>query len=304
MYTRTHHHFIEETVMYVIQKVLNSSVVLVTDEAHNEFVLLGKGIGFGKKSGQPVDETQVSQIFIPVESIQLQEFVQFIEQVDPNIMELAELIVQFAQQSLQLQLNTAIYYALMDHLQFAVERYHANIVVTNKLYWEIKNYYPKEFEVGEFGLRHLNERFRIHLPEDEAANIAFHIINAQHTKGQSSDSLKAAKLVSDLVNLTRYSLEINFDPTSTNYSRFVTHLKFFADRFLSNQMLTDDDDTLFDQVSRQYPDAMKLTYTLHHFIKSTYHRAVTNEELMYLAVHINRLLKETNPVSPSSTSSS
>ena len=30
-----------------IKKVLNSSVVLVEDDAHQESILLGKGIGFG-----------------------------------------------------------------------------------------------------------------------------------------------------------------------------------------------------------------------------------------------------------------
>lgn len=35
--------------MRKIQKVLNSSVVLVEDEGKNEFILIGKGIGYGKK---------------------------------------------------------------------------------------------------------------------------------------------------------------------------------------------------------------------------------------------------------------
>lgn len=34
---------------YVIKKVLNSSVVLVSDHENNEFILLGKGIGYGKR---------------------------------------------------------------------------------------------------------------------------------------------------------------------------------------------------------------------------------------------------------------
>ncbi|WKK93441.1 CAT RNA binding domain-containing protein [Clostridioides difficile] len=34
---------------YIIKKVLNSSVVLVHDTKDNEFILLGKGIGYGKK---------------------------------------------------------------------------------------------------------------------------------------------------------------------------------------------------------------------------------------------------------------
>ncbi len=35
-----------------IQKVLNSSVVLVQDDSGEESILLGKGIGYGRKSGR------------------------------------------------------------------------------------------------------------------------------------------------------------------------------------------------------------------------------------------------------------
>ena len=34
-----------------IQKVLNSSVVLVQDDSGEESILLGKGIGYGRKAG-------------------------------------------------------------------------------------------------------------------------------------------------------------------------------------------------------------------------------------------------------------
>ena len=38
-----------------IQKVLNSSVVLVQDDSGEESILLGKGIGYGRKAGEPID---------------------------------------------------------------------------------------------------------------------------------------------------------------------------------------------------------------------------------------------------------
>lgn len=38
-----------------IQKVLNSSVVLVQDDSGEESILLGKGIGYGRKAGEPIE---------------------------------------------------------------------------------------------------------------------------------------------------------------------------------------------------------------------------------------------------------
>ena len=45
-----------------IKKVLNSSVVLVEDDAHQESILLGKGIGFGQKPGNVIVENQENQV--------------------------------------------------------------------------------------------------------------------------------------------------------------------------------------------------------------------------------------------------
>ena len=46
---------------YVIKKVLNSSVVLVSDHENNEFILLGKWIGYGKKVGESIDQSASNQ---------------------------------------------------------------------------------------------------------------------------------------------------------------------------------------------------------------------------------------------------
>lgn len=41
-----------------IKKVLNSSVVLVTDKGSEDFIMLGKGIGYGKKQEKALTTRQ------------------------------------------------------------------------------------------------------------------------------------------------------------------------------------------------------------------------------------------------------
>ena len=62
--------------------------------------------------------------------------------------------------------------------------------MTNRLYWEIKNYYTDEFRAAEQALRLLKEKYQIELPEEEASNIAFHLINAQSNTEENQDGLK------------------------------------------------------------------------------------------------------------------
>ncbi|MGM3062948.1 PRD domain-containing protein, partial [Bacillus cereus group sp. BC318] len=84
-----------------------------------------------------------------------------------------------AEDRLGCSLNPSIYFMLSDHLNFAIERYKNDINVTNRVFWEIKNFYPQEFKIGLYALKLIKREFGLVLPEEEAANVAFHIINAQ-----------------------------------------------------------------------------------------------------------------------------
>ena len=61
----------------------------------------------------------------------------------------------------------------------ALERYKKGIVLQNRMLWEIQKFYPKEYLLGSEVLSYLNQELNVNLPEEEAGNIAFHIVNAQ-----------------------------------------------------------------------------------------------------------------------------
>lgn len=64
---------------YENKKVLNSSVILAIDENNKEFVCLGKGIGYNKKNGDIVEKNSMDQIFMPVETIQIYEYLKLLD---------------------------------------------------------------------------------------------------------------------------------------------------------------------------------------------------------------------------------
>jgi beta-glucoside operon transcriptional antiterminator len=276
--------------MRKIKKVLNSSVVLVEDEHNKEFILIGKGIGYGQKTGNIIAEHQVDQMFLPVENMKAKEFLGLLDSIPPVFVELTQQIVSYAEDKLNSKLNTGIYFTLMDHLNFAVERYRKNINITNRVYWEIKNYYPEEFKIGEYALNLMNEKLQIELPIEEAANIAFHLINAQGEQKESSkDGMRYAKMIGSIVNLVRYSFNINTDKENIHYSRFITHVKFFVERFYSDKMI-DENNVLFEQLANLYPEAMSGAFKIKEYIEQVNGKSIPNEEVAYLAVHIHRLI--------------
>ncbi|HBG0609715.1 TPA: PRD domain-containing protein [Clostridioides difficile] len=274
---------------YIIKKVLNSSVVLVHDTKDNEFILLGKGIGYGKKTGEYICGSNDNQMFVPVENTKSKQFLELMDDIPVDILKITQEIIVEAEKLLNSYFNKNLYLILADHFNFAIERMRKGIKITNRVFWEIKNYYPNEFKVGMVAIYMVEERLGIQLPEEEAANIAFHFANAMASDGNSYDTIKYAKVIGEIINIFVFSLNRTLDKKSMHYMRFITHIKFFVERFFSDSMLSSGDDLLFNQMKRSNPKEMLIALKVRDFLEKKYGKKLTNEEIAFLVVHIARV---------------
>ena len=48
----------------IIKKIYNNNIVLVEDEKQLEMVLIGRGIAFHKKAGDPIDAAKAEKRFV------------------------------------------------------------------------------------------------------------------------------------------------------------------------------------------------------------------------------------------------
>nr|WP_219999850.1 PRD domain-containing protein [Gilliamella apicola] len=272
-------------------KVLNSSVVLVEEEGI-EKIVLGKGIGFGKKPGDTIDDERVDKIFLE-NNVKLAYITDLVKEVPFQFFQITKEIITLAENDLNRKLNNNIYLTLTDHIYFAVERVKQGLFIPNKLYWEIKNYYPQEFNIAKQAIELLNARYDLAFPEEEASNIAFHLINAQTTNTQNLNAFQYAKMINSIVNLVKYSVGVPIDTSSIHYSRFITHIKFFVERFYANNQLQEDNNDLYQQISSLYPYAMHIAEKVKQYIDQTYHYSISDDEVVYLGIHINRLIRNT-----------
>ncbi|MDX5107176.1 CAT RNA binding domain-containing protein, partial [Lactobacillus crispatus] len=53
-----------------IKKILNNSAVVTTNKDGEEIVVIGKGIAFGKKTNDEIDQRKIYKIFTPFDSSQ------------------------------------------------------------------------------------------------------------------------------------------------------------------------------------------------------------------------------------------
>ncbi len=273
-----------------ITKVLNSSVVLAVDASGRECILLGRGIGYGHKPGELVESEVVDRVFLPVDDPDSRALVELLGTIPATFALLARDVIALARIGLKVDLHPHLLLVLTDHLHFAAERHAQGMRVVNRLGWEMRTYYPDEYAVGVDAVGLVNERLGLDLPEDEATNISFHLVNARNDGHSAFDALRAATLISEMVAIVSYRTGRGRAPQDQDHRRFVVHLQFFADRLLTGRLLDRDDGFLYEQMRTRYPQAIEIAHLLRQHVLSRYDVDLPAEEVGYLGLHVQRLL--------------
>ncbi|BDG32260.1 BglG family transcription antiterminator LicT [Parageobacillus thermoglucosidasius] len=273
-----------------IAKVFNNNVVSAFNEENIELVVMGRGIAFQKRPGDLVDETKIEKVFKLMDKKVSEKFKTLLHEVPIECMEISEEIITYAKLTLGKTLNENIYITLTDHLNFAIERHKKGLNIKNALLWEIKRFYKDEFEIGKEALRIIKNRIGLILPEDEAGFIALHIVNAELNE-EMPNIVNITKVMQEVLNIVKYHFKMDFNEESLNYYRFVTHLKFFAQRlFNGTSTENNNNDFLYDVVKEKYKEAYLCTKKIKDYIKKVYTYELTKEEMTYLTIHIERVV--------------
>ncbi|WP_340639993.1 BglG family transcription antiterminator LicT [Bacillus atrophaeus] len=275
-----------------IAKVYNNNVVSVINEHDKESVIMGRGIAFQKKTGDKVDEGRIEKIFTLENKDVSEKFKTLLYEIPLECMEVSEEIISYAKMRLGKKINDSIYVSLTDHINFAIERHKKGLDIKNALLWETKRLYKEEFSIGKEALLMVEKKTGISLPEDEAGFIALHIVNAELNE-EMPNIISITKVMQEILSIVKYHFNIEFDEESLYYYRFVTHLKFFAQRLFNGTYMESSDDFLFETVKEKYHRAYKCTEKIKQYIQKEYDHELTSEELLYLTIHIERVVKQT-----------
>lgn len=273
-----------------IARVLNNNVVVVLDEQQREQVVMGRGLAFKKRVGEELDEDKIEKVFSLQNDEMVRHLGELLSQIPLEVMTTCDRIITLATQRLG-RLQESLYITLTDHCWFAIERHHKGVEIKNVLLWEIKRLYPKEFVLGREALAIIASRLHVELPEDEAGFIALHLVTAQ-LNSEMPEVMHVTRVMQEILQLVKYQLKIEYNEESLSYQRFVTHLKFFAQRMLTRTVVPDDDISLHIAVKENYAKAWKCAEKIARHLLVTYQRELTTEEIMFLAIHIERVRKE------------
>lgn len=272
-----------------INKVLNNNLV-ISNINGKERIVMGNGIAFGKKRGQKLDESKIEKLF-RLTTTEQEKMLALIDEVDDNVVLITEKIIQKANELYENAISESLYLSLIDHINFAIERTKNGYVIKNPLMHEIRKIYPQEYQIGEFGVNLINKEYNIDIQIDEASFIAMHIVNTN--LGESlSNTYEITKITTRILNLINSYFDLDLLETDLNYSRFMTHLKFFIQRLINRDPLEEVmDDTLIQILTVRYSEENKCVDEIAKLLKEEYDHELLNDERGYLILHLARLLK-------------
>lgn len=260
------------------------------DDKGLERILMGKGIAFKKKAGEPVQKNKIEKTFVIDSSSVADRFVQLIEEVPVNRLDMVTKIIKDAEVELKRNFDGNTYIGLADHINYAVNRFRKGETIRNELLLEIKKFYPKEYTAGLHALETIAYYEGIELNEDEIGFIALHFINGG-MDNNTTQTLLTTETLKKIVLIVEDVLKITLDTDSLDYIRFVTHLKFFIQRVTMESPREEAVPEMYNQVVKFYPQATKSVGMIKNYLQDKLHCQIFPEEEMYLILHIQRLIK-------------
>ncbi|KAA8819105.1 transcription antiterminator LicT [Bifidobacterium rousetti] len=283
-----------------IAKVLNNNIAVAVNDRGQDVIVMGCGVAFGKKHGDDIDESKIERLFTQGVPDLSKRFSEMVGDIPEEYFEAVQSIIANAKMRLGHELDDNLYLALTDHVHFAVERCRKGVVIRNRLLVETKMIYREEFEVAREAVSYLNARFAVELPEDEAAFIALHLVNA-NTGSSMGQTFQATQMVQEINALVRNLFHVEIDPDSLDYYRMMVHLKFFAMRVVSGSQHAEElrDRQLFELIRVQYAQAFRAAERIAAYISQNYGFEVPDNEMMYLTIHLQRVYGKylSNPIS-------
>ena len=264
--------------MFRVIKPLNNNGLLALTEEGREVILLGKGIGFGKKSGERLErlpQAKVYHLITDGESSALQR----VNGIDAHA-------VEFAARKSFPDMADDILLPMADHIAMALERCRRGIRLPNPLQHDIMAMFPDEYRIAEQGIRAIEREDGVELPPEEAGYLSLHI-HAGISEQNAGDSLTNIRLAAECIAELEAELGLTLRRTELKYTRLVSHICYMILRIRAQEVVPIQMD---DYVRKMYPKAYALAEKLSVSLSRKLRLPVAAAETTLLAIHIQRVL--------------
>ena len=253
--------------MYRIAKTLNhNSFIGVEEENNREYLVMGKGIAFGKKTGQRVQPGDDASIYSLTEMTERGNARTIVQGVSPLSLELASAVLDEAEKEFG-KIDRSIVFPMADHLDFAVRRIQNGEQISNPLTDDIRVMFYKEYKVASCIQELLWGRLQIRIDEHEIGYLALHVHSAIEEEKVSQ------------------AMEV----MSLSYNRMMNHIRYMVARAVHGEKLKVN---INDYMSVKFPDAFQAAKQICEEMEKRLMLPMEEIEIGYLAMHLQRILTD------------
>ncbi len=271
--------------MYRVKKVLNNNVVQATAN-FQEYIIVGLGIGFNLKPKQKVPVEKIEKVF-ELKREDYYKSSQLVSEMDQETFMTMYSIIEEESQRLNMELSAHAYFTLIDHMNFAVERFKSGQDIKNMLIYDLKILYGDEMRLSENIYHRFNKEFEIDLPYDEVGFLCIHIVNGLNNEIENKSTV-VVDAIFDILNIIRDFYLVPLKQEDLVTQRIMIHVKMLLHRVISGIQLEFDEIVLYN-VIEEFQTAYKVSQEIQKYIEQRFGATLNSQELVYLTIHINRL---------------
>lgn len=264
-------------------KRINNNVCLCIDSKGKEIVARGRGIGFHDFPYE-LDVKDVERTYYDVS----ENYISMINDIPEDIIDIATETIDYARNILENGISSNIVFTLADHINFTIERFKKNMDIRLPIIYDIQYLYKKEMDIGKYCLKLIKNKLKAYLPDDEAAYIALHIVNAEE-KEKNEKVIESEKVIDDITDIIENDFNLKIDKNGFNYSRFVSHMQYLLRRGKNKELVKSNNQKIYENLKISYPETFECSQRISKYLYSILNFELTDEECIYLILHINRL---------------
>ncbi|BCZ45406.1 transcription antiterminator BglG [Clostridium gelidum] len=274
--------------MFRVIKALNHNGVLAIDnDTQKQYILLGKGIGFGKKVNERMEAPENAHIYLLQQETDRGSTKEIINNIEPEILEVASSIIMEAEKKFN-KVDENILCPLADHIAFAIKRIKNNEHISNPLTADIRALFSEEYKVACKGKDIIKEVLGIEINEDEIGYIALHIHSSLGDE-KISQAMETAMLVRDCITSIEQNIGKTIDIESLSYNRLMSHIKYMAARTLKGETIKLD---MNDYIKERFQKSFEIARDICRKLGSELNKEIKEVEIGYLAMHIERVFSD------------
>lgn len=271
--------------MYRIKKVLNHNTIIgIHSDSNQEYLIMGKGIGFGKKISERIESREGDTVYSLQESTERGDARILANSINPLYLEIANEVLDAAEQKFH-TLDRNVLFPLADHIEYAVKRIQNHEQISNPLTDDIRLLFHSEFAAASSVREIIRNRLNIEIDDDEIGYITLHIHSAIQDE-KVSQAMQMARAVRECISLVEQEIDRPIDILSLSYNRLMNHVRSMVARVINQEQLKLN---MNDYISVKFPQSFQTAERICEQVGKTLKCRLDEVEIGYLAMHIERV---------------